>query len=63
MGRYVARHVVTTTKTMPSAGAATRADETVQDGWYLDLETGCQDASGRTVWTRPLPKVVEPSTS
>jgi hypothetical protein len=37
IGRHTARHVITTTTTVPSPGANTRANETVQDGWYIDV--------------------------
>jgi len=37
VGGRVARHLVTTTTTLPSAGAAARASERVEDGWYVDL--------------------------
>src|SRR5206468_3310911 len=41
---YSARHVITTTTTDPSAGAITRASESVEDGWYIDLPpAGCWD--------------------
>jgi hypothetical protein len=36
MGRYVARRVTTTTKTVP-------ASESTQDGWYIDLPSDCWD--------------------
>jgi hypothetical protein len=45
VGRYSARHVITTTTTDPSPGANTPAGESVTDGWYIDLPpAGCQDA-------------------
>jgi hypothetical protein len=37
LGRYTARRVITTTTTRPSPGANTRANEGVQDGWYIDV--------------------------
>lgn len=37
VGGRLARHIVTTTTTVPSAGATTRATERVEDGWYVDL--------------------------
>ncbi|HEV3214681.1 MAG TPA: hypothetical protein VGZ27_03115 [Vicinamibacterales bacterium] len=36
MGRYVARRVITTTKTEPGPGASAPASESTQDGWYID---------------------------
>jgi len=45
VGSYSARHVITTITTDPSPGANTRASESVQDGWYVDLPSaGCWDA-------------------
>jgi hypothetical protein len=45
VGSYSALHVITTTTTDPSAGANTRASESVEDGWYIDLPpAGCWDA-------------------
>jgi hypothetical protein len=37
IGRYTARHVITTNTTTPSPGAKTSAGEGVEDGWYIDL--------------------------
>jgi len=37
VGRYTARHVITTRKTEPGPGASTRASVSEQDGWYIDL--------------------------
>ena len=37
VGGRLARHLVTTTTTLPSAGAAAHASERVEDGWYVDL--------------------------
>ncbi len=36
---YTARHVVTTRRVIPLAGAKRGADTTVTDGWYIDLDT------------------------
>jgi hypothetical protein len=35
---HVARHVITTTKQMPLEGSHTQAQETVWDGWYIDID-------------------------
>jgi hypothetical protein len=35
---HVARHVVTTTKQIPLEGSHMQAQETVRDGWYIDVE-------------------------
>jgi len=37
VGRYTARHVITTTTTTPGPGANARAGEAVLDGWYIDV--------------------------
>jgi hypothetical protein len=37
MGRYVARHVMTTTRTESGPGTTTPSGENSQDGWYIDL--------------------------
>jgi len=34
----VARHVTTTTKQIPLEGSHTQAQETVRDGWYIDVD-------------------------
>jgi hypothetical protein len=45
VGSYSARHVITTTTAAPSPGATTRASESVEDGWHIDLPpAGCWDA-------------------
>jgi hypothetical protein len=36
---HVARHVITTRKETPLEGAHREADESVTDGWYIDLDT------------------------
>jgi hypothetical protein len=36
---HTARHVVTTRRIIPLAGAKRGADSTVTDGWYIDLNT------------------------
>jgi hypothetical protein len=36
---HAARHVVTTTRVIPLAGAKRGADTSVTDGWYIDLNT------------------------
>jgi len=36
---HTARHVVTTRRVIPLAGAKRGADTTVTDGWYIDLNT------------------------
>jgi hypothetical protein len=47
LGSYSARHVVTTITTDPSPGAITRPNESVQDGWYIDLPPAeCWSAGG-----------------
>jgi len=52
MGRYVARHVITTTRTEPAPGASTRASKVVQDGWYVDVpHAGCEDSGDRSTFT------------
>jgi hypothetical protein len=44
MGRYVARRVVTTTRTEPGPGASTPPSDSKQDGWYIDLpSSNCRD--------------------
>ena len=35
---HLARHVITTTKQIPLEGSRTQAQETVRDGWYIDLD-------------------------
>ena len=35
---HVARHVITTIKQIPLEGSHTQAQETVRDGWYIDLD-------------------------
>jgi hypothetical protein len=37
---HVARHVITTTKQIPLEGSQTQAQQTVRDGWYIDVERG-----------------------
>jgi hypothetical protein len=37
VGRYSARHVITTTTTVASPGAKARSGESVVDSWYIDL--------------------------
>jgi len=34
----VARHVITTTRQIPLEGSHTQAQETVRDGWYIDVD-------------------------
>jgi hypothetical protein len=44
MGRYVARHVMTTTRTESGPGTSTPPGENSQDGWYIDLPSAnCWD--------------------
>src|SRR5262249_1758013 len=44
VGRFLARHVITTTTTEAGPGANAEAGETIQDGWYIDLPpAGCWD--------------------
>jgi len=44
MGRFVARRVVTTTRTEPGPGASTPPSDSKQDGWYIDLpSTNCRE--------------------
>lgn len=41
-----ARHFVTTRKLVPSAGSCSTAQETIEDGWYIDVEprpASCQE--------------------
>ena len=35
---HVARHVITTTRQIPLEGSHTQAQETVRDGWYIDVD-------------------------
>ena len=35
---YTARHVITTRKEIPTEGSRRQAQETIKDGWYIDLE-------------------------
>jgi|ERR1700739_1885845 len=35
---HVARHVITTTKQIPLEGSQMQAQETVRDGWYIDVD-------------------------
>jgi hypothetical protein len=35
---HVARHVITTTKQIPLEGSHMQAQETVRDGWYIDVD-------------------------
>jgi hypothetical protein len=45
MGSYELRHVKTTTRVEPSAGAVMRASVTEVDGWYVDLPgLGCEES-------------------
>jgi hypothetical protein len=37
VGRFLARHVITTTTTEAEPGASAQAGELIQDGWYIDL--------------------------
>jgi hypothetical protein len=47
VGSYLARHVVTTITTDPGPGPNTRASESIEDGWNIDLPpAGCRDAGG-----------------
>ena len=47
LGRYTARHVVTTVTTDAAPGASTPSGTSKQDGWYLDLpDGGCASADG-----------------
>jgi hypothetical protein len=47
IGRHVARHVVTTTKTESGPGASVRPETDERDGWYVDLPSvGCLDDRG-----------------
>jgi hypothetical protein len=49
IGRHTARRVITTTTTTPSPGANTRASESVQDGWYIDVPPAeCWDWGDQT---------------
>jgi hypothetical protein len=41
---YPARHVITTRKEIPLEGSRRSAQETVTDGWYIDLETRLRPA-------------------
>ena len=44
MGRYVARRVITTTRTEPGPGTSTPPSDSKEDGWYVDLpSTACRD--------------------
>ena len=44
MGRYVARHVMTTTRTESGPGTTTPSGENSQDGWYIELPSAnCWD--------------------
>jgi len=44
MGRYVARHVITTTRTESGPGTSMPPGENSQDGWYIDLPSAnCWD--------------------
>lgn len=46
---HTARHVVTTRRVIPLAGAKRGADTTVTDGWYVDLDTHiCCEPSWRS---------------
>lgn len=36
---HTARHVITTRKQIPLEGSRSKAQETVTDGWYIDLDT------------------------
>jgi hypothetical protein len=45
VGSYSARHIITTITTDPSPGANMRRNESVEDGWHIDLPpAGCRDA-------------------
>lgn len=37
LGGYIARRVITTTKTESGRGTSVPASESTQDGWYIDL--------------------------
>jgi hypothetical protein len=44
MGRYLARRVTTATKREPGPGTSVPANESTQDGWYIDLPSAnCLD--------------------
>jgi hypothetical protein len=50
---HTARHFVTTRKTVPAAGSCASAQESVEDGWYIELDprpTSCQEME------HPLPQ-------
>jgi len=52
VGSYSARHVITTIMTDPSPGANTRASESVDDSWHIDLPpAGCWDTGDAHVFS------------
>jgi hypothetical protein len=49
MGRYIARRVITTTKTEPGPGSSVPPSDHEQDGWYVDLPPAdCWDRGDRS---------------
>lgn len=61
VGRYQARHVVTTTTITPSSGASTHASRRVEDGWYIDLpRPDCLDPTPGTATALGFTQVVRP---
>ena len=46
IGTLVARHVVTTRTTAPSAGASTPRSVAITDGWYIDASHSCDQSVG-----------------
>jgi hypothetical protein len=49
VGGYPARHIITTTTTVPSAEATTHASKRVEDGWYIDLPSvNCEEPNGQS---------------
>lgn len=62
LGPFSARHVITTTTTNPSPDATTRASESVEDGWYVDLPPpGCRDGGDAHAFA--IGSVVRPGAS
>ena len=59
LGRYVARHIVTTTITEAAPGAHHRSGRNEEDGWHIDLPT-CWEQNDTRTFARPDGEVTRP---
>jgi hypothetical protein len=57
---HAARHVITTRKQIPLEGSKSDAQRTVNDGWYIDLDTNisCDPGMPMSADTRAHPRAV-----